>query len=233
MKIGIMQPYFFPYIGYWQLINEVDKFVIYDNIQFTKKGWIRRNRILCNGKDKMISLPIKKDSDFLDVKERFLPDDFDKSKSKILNQIKTAYKKAPEFQNVFPIIEKVMNCKEENLFFFIFETVKVVAEYLDIDTEIIVSSELNVDDDLKGKNRVIQTCKVMEGDEYINPIGGLELYDKEEFELNGIDLKFIRTEKVIYKQFENEFVPSLSIIDVLMFNSVEEVKEMLQQFTLC
>ena len=111
MKIGIMQPYFFPYIGYWQLINAVDKFVIYDNIQFTKRGWIRRNRILMNGEDKMISLPIKKDSDYLDVNKRYLSDTFNKDKSKIISQIKTAYSKAPEFDKVFPLIESAINCK--------------------------------------------------------------------------------------------------------------------------
>ncbi len=83
MKLAIMQPYFFPYIGYFQLINTVDEFVVYDNIEFTKKGWINRNRILVNGKDEYITLPIKKDSDFLHVKDRFLAETWSKDSAKM------------------------------------------------------------------------------------------------------------------------------------------------------
>jgi hypothetical protein len=106
MKIGIMQPYFFPYIGYFQLINYVDEFVIYDNIKYTKKGWINRNRILVNGKDVYISLPLKKDKDSLNVDERFLSDIWIMERKKMLNRIKESYKKAPNFHQVFPIIEE-------------------------------------------------------------------------------------------------------------------------------
>lgn len=230
MKIGIMQPYFFPYIGYWQLINAVDKFIIYDNIQFTKRGWIRRNRILMNGEDKMISLPIKKDSDYLDVNKRYLSDTFNKDKSKIINQIKTAYSKAPEFDEVFPLIESAINCGEDNLFDFIYSTVKTILDYLEMDTEIIVSSEIEMDHTLMNRDRVIEICKKLEADQYINPIGGTELYDKEDFKSQGITLNFIKTNPIEYKQFDNSFIPNLSIIDVLMFNSKEKVKEMLGSY---
>lgn len=116
MKLGIMQPYFLPYIGYWQLLNAVDKYIIYDNIEFTKSSWIRRNRILLNGKDKMFSIPIKKDSDFLNIDKRELTEDSIKERVKILNQIKVAYKKAPEFEKVFPLLQKIFLCEEKNLF---------------------------------------------------------------------------------------------------------------------
>ncbi len=230
MKIGIMQPYFFPYIGYWQLINAVDRFVIYDNIQFTKKGWIKRNRILMNGKDKMISLPIKKDSDYLDVNKRYLSETFEKDKTKIINQIKMAYCKAPEFDAVFPLIEGAVNCGKENLFDFIHATIKMVIDYLEIDTEIIISSDIGMDHSLMNRDRVIETCKTLDGEIYINPIGGVELYDKEEFSQNGIELKFIQTDKFEYKQYDNIFVQNLSIIDVMMFNSKEEIKIILNKY---
>lgn len=232
MKIGIMQPYFFPYIGYWQLINAVDKFVIYDNIQFTKRGWIRRNRILMNGEDKMISLPIKKDSDYLDVNKRYLSDTFNKDKSKIINQIKTAYSKSPEFDVVLPLIESAINCGEDNLFDFIYSIVKTILDYLEIDTEIIVSSEIEMDHSLMNRYRVIEICKKLEANQYINSIGGTELYDKEDFKSQGITLNFIKTNSIEYKQFDNSFIPNLSIIDVLMFNSKDKVKEMLESYTL-
>lgn len=222
-----MQPYFFPYIGYWQLINAVDTFVIYDNIQFTKKGWIRRNRILLNGEDKMISIPVKKDSDYLDINKRYLSETINIDKIKILNQIKMAYSKAPEFPRVFPIIENAVNTNEDNLFDYIFSTIKVILNYLEIDTEIVISSNVDMDHSLKNRDRVTEICKKFEAREYINPIGGVELYNKDDFLSEGINLKFLKSNVMEYKQFDNKFIPNLSIIDVLMFNSKERVKEML------
>lgn len=232
MKIGIMQPYFFPYIGYWQLINLVDKFVIYDNIQFTKRGWIRRNRILLNCEDKMISLPIKKDSDYLNVDERYLSDDFLKERNKMINQIKMAYRKAPEFESVFPMIEESLNCEKYNLFDFLYNSILLVLNYLEIDTEIIISSSIDMDHSLKNKDRVIATCKALGGEVYINPIGGTELYDKKEFIDEGIELQFIKTDSIQYNQYNNSFIPNLSIIDVMMFNSKSEIKKMLEHYSI-
>lgn len=229
MKIGIMQPYFFPYIGYWQLMNEVDKFVVYDNIKFTKGGWIRRNRILLDGKEKLFTLPIKKDSDYLDVRDRYLSKTFKNERKNLINHIIIAYKKAPQFEKVFPIIEKCINFNDDNLFQYIFNSIRKVKEYLKIDTDIIISSDINMNHSLHNKDRVIETCKVLEGDIYVNPIGGVELYNKNDFLSNGINLRFIRTNDFKYKQYKNEFVPNLSIIDVMMFNSVESIRKMLEQ----
>jgi hypothetical protein len=232
MKLAIMQPYFLPYIGYWQLINAVDKFVIYDNIQYTKSGWIRRNRILLNGKDFMISLPVKKDSDFLDIKDRYLSDNFLNEKNKIKNQITAAYRKAPYFKLVMPIIERILDNEEKNLFLYLYNSILLVKEYLNINTELIISSSINMNHTLKSQDRVLEICKQLKADHYINPIGGTKLYDKEEFKKHGIKLSFLKTDDIIYKQFDNEFIPNLSIIDVMMFNSREEIKNMLEKFTL-
>lgn len=232
MKISIMQPYFFPYIGYWQLINAVDKFVVYDNIQFTKKSWIRRNRILVNGKDKLFTLPIKKDSDYLDVRERYLSETFPEERKKLLNQIKMAYKNAPQFKAVFTLIEDCINFDNDNLFEYIYHSIIKVLKYLDIDTEIIISSSIDMDHSLHNKYRVMETCKALGGDIYINPIGGVELYDKEEFFQNGIELKFLQTEPFEYKQYDNSFVPNLSIIDIIMFNLAEKIHEILDEYKL-
>lgn len=230
MKIGIMQPYFLPYIGYFQLLNAVDKYVIYDNIQYTKKGWFNRNRILQNGKDLLISIPIVKDSDYLDVKERFVSDGFDKNK--LLNQIKESYRKAPFFDAVMPIVEDIINFEDKNLFEYIYHSVKEVCYYLNIDTEIIVSSTLNIDHSLKGQDKVIAICKEVNATEYYNAIGGQELYNIDDFKKENIDLHFVSTNPIEYKQFKNESVPWLSILDVMMFNSVDEIKEMLNDYKL-
>jgi hypothetical protein len=231
-KIAIMQPYFFPYIGYFQLINSVDEFVIYDNIQYTKKGWINRNRILCNESDKLITLPLKKDSDFKDVFERKLSDTWIDDRNKILNLIKTSYRKAPFFNDVFEIVQKCLLYDNQNLFNFIFNSIKIINEYLEIKTKMILSSSVNIDHSLKSKHKVIAICKEMNATTYINAIGGVDLYDKDEFLENKIFLNFIKSNSLNYKQFDNEFIPWLSIIDVMMFNSKNRVIELVNSYSI-
>lgn len=232
MKIGIMQPYFLPYIGYWQLLNAVDKYVIYDNIEFTKNSWIRRNRILQGEKDYLFSLPLKKDSDYLQIVERELASDIEKEKSKILNKIKINYKNAPYFECIYPILEDIFNYYDRNLFNFIFYSIKRIKDYLEIKTDIIISSMLDIDHNLKGQKKVISICKKLEASEYYNAIGGQELYSYEEFNKEGIKLKFLKSGNIEYKQFKNKFIPNLSIIDIMMFNSKEKIKEFLNNYTL-
>lgn len=231
MIIGIMQPYFWPYLGYFQLICAVDQFVIYDNIEYTKKGWINRNRYLCNGKDKYFTIPLKRDSDFLDIERRYVSDDFDREKLK--KQIEMAYKKSPNFQSIFPLFCDCIEYRGENLFDFIYYSIKKINSFLDINTDIIVSSTLGIGHEVKGKDKVLAICKKLGATEYINAIGGQTLYDKQEFKQNDISLSFIQMNPNIeYQQFDNQFIPMLSILDVLMFNSVENVKRMLQEYTL-
>jgi len=232
MKIAIMQPYFLPYIGYFQLLNAVDKFVIYDNIEFTKKGWIHRNRMLLNGSDEYFTLPLKKDSDFLDVNQRVLADSFESDKIKLLRKIKELYNKAPQFESVYPIIESILNYKKNNLFRFILNALNEINNYLEIKTEIIISSSLPINHALKSEAKVLAICKTMKATHYLNAIGGLELYSKETFQSNDVELNFIKSNAIIYPQFDKEFVPWLSILDVLFFNTKEKVQEYLQQYTI-
>ena len=228
MKIAIMQPYLFPYIGYFQLMNVVDEFIVYDNIQFTKKGWINRNRILVNGTDSYITAPLKDDSDYLNIVDRRLADTWPLSKKKILNRISETYKKAPCFASAYPLVEEAIACEENNLFKFIFHSLVLIKEYLDIQTPLIVSSSVSIDHALRSEDKVIELCKARKADSYINPIGGVELYDKGRFESNRITLQFIKTSDFVYQQFNNDFVPFLSIIDVIMFNSKQKTREYLE-----
>ena len=230
MKLGIMQPYFLPYIGYFQLLNAVDQYVIYDNIEYTKKGWINRNRILMNGKDFLISLPLKKDSDYKMIYERELSSDYDPKK--MFGQIKGSYAKAPYFKEVSPLLESILYCIDTNLFKFILHSVKAINNYLGIHTEIVVSSSVNIDHQLKAEDKVLAFCTALDAGSYYNAIGGMELYSKERFHSLGIDLKFLKSDNIQYKQFNNTFVPWLSMIDVLMFNSKEEISILLNQYTL-
>ena len=219
-----MQPYLFPYIGYFQLMNAVDEFIVYDNIQFTKKGWINRNRILVNGADAYITLPLKKDSDYLDIKDRYLSDDWNTESKKMLNRITESYRKAPYFESVFPLIEKSLLFGDKQLFNFIFNSLNLTKDFLEIKTSFVISSTIPIDHHLKSTEKVIALCKHQNATTYINPIGGVELYSKEEFKNEGLELKFIKANNIIYPQFKNEFIPYLSIIDIMMFNSKEDIK---------
>mgnify|MGYP005869605355 CR=1 FL=1 len=231
-SIAVMQPYFIPYIGYFQLMNKVDEFVIYDNIQFSKSGWIHRNRILENGKDVYISLPIKKDSDFLDVRERFLADNYEKLKIKFLSKFKNNYQKAPYFKETMPLVEELLNDEERNLFTFIYNTLIRIRKHLKIKTQITISSEIDIDHSLTSSDKIKAIVKKRNASSYINPIGGIELYKKDDFKKDDIDLKFIKTNDFIYSQFDNEFNPFLSIVDILMFNGKEESMNLLENYEL-
>lgn len=230
MKLAVMQPYLFPYIGYFQLINAVDKFVVYDNIEYTKKGWINRNRILVNGSDAYITLPLRKDSDFLNVNERFLAETWKSERQKLLNRISGAYKKSPHFETAFPLIQKCLLFEDGNLFNFIYHSLDLVKEHLNIATDFCISSNIEIDHALKADKKVIAICQAVGASTYVNPIGGVELYSKDIFKENDINLLFLKTDEVKYTQFENAFIPSLSMIDVLMFNSKDRINEYLNSY---
>jgi len=222
-----MQPYFLPFLGYFQLMNAVDEFVVYDNIQFTKRGWIHRNRILQNKQPAYISLPLKKDSDFLNVNQRFLSENFDRDKVKLLSKIKAAYQKAPQFEKVFPIVEEIFKFDNTNLFKYTHNSLEVLKDFLNIDTKLIISSEVDIDHNRKSQDKVIAICQALNAKVYVNPEGGKELYSKEEFNDHQIDLRFHTYIPEPYPQFLEEFVSHLSIIDLLMFCDKETLKNKL------
>ncbi|MRJ45169.1 hypothetical protein AKL09_09325 [Idiomarina loihiensis] len=227
-----MQPYFMPYMGYWQLMNYVDKFVVYDDIQFTKKGWIHRNRYLNNGSDQMLTLPLKKDSDYLDVAERYLSQTWPKEKDKLFRKVEAAYRKAPYFDEGISVFRECLNYPGDNLFEFIFHSIKVIGSYLGIESELLISSEAASTNHLKGERRVIAICNALDASEYVNPIGGKELYAHETFNENDLSLKFHRIDEIVYQQFNSEFISNLSILDVLMFNGIAGTRNLLSRFSL-
>jgi len=233
--IAIMQPYFLPYIGYWQLMSSVDLFIVYDNIQYTKKGWFNRNQILMNGKPLMFTIPLQKDSDYLDVCQRFIVDDI-KPRTKILNQLKNAYSKAPMFSETYPLMHQLFKLDElydgKNLFEFIYNSILKIKEKFNIKTEIIKSSLINIDHSLKSQDKVIALCKAVNANRYINMINGAGLYSSEDFNKAGLKLSFLKQHITEYKQFNNDFVPYLSILDMMMFNDKQTVINMMNEYTL-
>ncbi len=231
-RVAIMQPYFLPYLGYWQLMNAVDTFVVYDNIQYTKKGWINRNRFLLNCAPETFTLPLQKDSEGLEVCQRFLALDFDSHRESIMRRLRAAYFRAPHFREVFPLLESIFLCPQKNLFDYIFNSIVRIKDILEVSCRIEVCSGLAVDHGLKGQDRVVSICRALNATEYINPIGGVELYSEDEFSLNGIELKFQRVGLSEYPQYSCTFVPALSIIDVLMFSGVNGAKSQLANMSL-
>lgn len=228
MRLGIMQPYFFPYLGYWQLLANVDKYVVYDDVTYIKGGWINRNNFLINGQKNLLTMQLEKASSYTLIKDIAIKDDF----VKFLKTIEMGYKKAPFFEDIFRLLKDICQCPDKKLGQFLFNSHIKICEYLGIDTELILSSSLEKHAELKGKDKVISICKQLGADEYINAIGGQELYDKKEFAENGIRLNFLQANLREYRQLKNEFVAGLSIIDIMMFNSKEEIKEMLNDFNL-
>lgn len=231
MRVGIMQPYFFPYIGYWQLINAVDKYVIYDDVNFIKGGWINRNNILINKKANLINLKMYKASPNKLINDIELIGD-EVYNNKLLKTMENSYKKAPYFIYAFPVIEKIIKQDEKNLAKYLAFSLREVCNYLGIETKLFFSSEINKNNDLRGQDKVIDICKKFNADQYINAIGGKALYSVEEFASNGIQLKFLKTGDINYQQLNNEFVPNLSIIDVMMFNSPDKINRMLNVYEL-
>ena len=228
MTLGIMQPYFMPYIGYWQLMAAVDTYVVYDDVNYIKGGWVSRNNILLNGQKHMFTITLNGASPNKLFNEITIKDDF----KKFSRLIESAYRKAPYYAEVTSLLDKIYNYEDKSLGAFMLNSFQVVLDYLELDTKLILSSTIAKDNTLRGKDKVKHICHLLGADTYYNAIGGQELYDKNDFKADGIDLHFVKTELSPYPQLKNEFVPGLSMIDVLMFNHPKEVKQLLTNYKL-
>ena len=223
-----MQPYFMPYIGYFQLMAAVDKYVIFDDVNYIKRGWSARNNILVNGQKHLFSVIVEGGSQnnlYLEVR---VIDDF----IKFRKTLEMSYKKAPYYAETMELLKKVFSIEDRRFNHFIRNSFEVVFDYLGIGTEFVFSSELSNDKQLKGKDKILDICKLLGTTEYYNAIGGQELYDRKEFEENGIQLHFVNATLAEYPQLSPEFIPGLSMIDVLMMNSKESVLSLLQKYSL-
>lgn len=229
MIMGGNQPYFIPYIGYWQLINAVDVFIISDDYNYIERGWINRNRILENGNVKYFNIEIDHASSSKKINELYLSDGFNREEK--MMRLRSAYRKAPYFEEGFSLMDRIFGYEDKNLARFLEYSIRCICDYLNIQTEFIKSSEIPNNSDLKKEYRIYDQCKYVGADVYINAIGGQKLYSYEQFNEQGIKLGFIQTGDIRYKQLWYDFEPGLSIIDVIMFNSKEEIQRMLNAYT--
>ena len=226
-----MQPYFFPYIGYFQLISASNVFVLHDDVQYIASGWVNRNRILLNGEDSMITFPVQKAAHVIPINARRYVST-NQGLKHIINQVKQAYAKSPCYRQVFPLVEALLTFEERNVARFNENLIRCICDFIGIRTSIITSSGLDKDDRLSGQDRVLDICKRLGATEYANPIGGTKLYHEEAFQQCGISLHFLATQDERYNQIGDKWVPFLSIIDVLMFNPVQEVQHLLTKYRL-
>lgn len=231
MHVAIMQPYLLPYIGYFQLIAHVDRFVIYDQIKYTKKGWINRNRMLRNGAPVTFAVPLRKDPDHLDIRDRRVAESYDPRA--LLAQIEGAYRGAPHFAETMPLVRAVLEHPAPSLFDFLAHGLRATCAHLGIDTPILVSSDVEPkptpgQPEPRGQERVIEICAALGATHYVNPIGGLDLYAAEAFAARGMTLGFLQTSALTYEQFGAPFQPNLSILDVMMFNAPDRIDAFLR-----
>jgi len=228
MKLGIMQPYFFPYIGYWQILNYVDTYIVYDDVNFIKGGWINRNYILEDGEKSLLTLQLKKASPNKLISEI----EVGNNQKKIMKTISQLYSKAPFFNSATPLIEEILFAEQQNLGLFLLNSIHKIAGYLGIKTNIILSSTLDKDNSLKGQEKILEICNKTGATTYVNAPGGIDLYELGAFKMSNIELYFLKATEVVYPQFNNYFVKNLSILDVLMFNSPDDISNHLLKFEL-
>ncbi len=227
-----MQPYLFPYIGYFQLIGACDNFVVHDDVQYIRQGWINRNHIILHKQKSLFVFSVQHDDYSKKINERFYADTFTDQARKFLRNIVQSYSKAPYFAETWSLISDILGNAERNVAKFNTWSIRRICQYLGIETEILVASEGKFDKTLTGQDRVIAINQSLGSTHYINPIGGQELYSRERFEENGMQISFLKPRLIPYKQLVTDFLPSLSIIDVLMNCSRENILQMLEDYDL-
>lgn len=222
MIAAIMQPYFLPHAGYFQLAAASETFVLCDNFQYTRKGWINRNRFLLNGEPELFSIPLQSEHRNAEIRHRFISEDF--NPTSLIRRLEAAYRKSPFFSLTTPLLHKILFYPNLNLFSFLEHSVRSVCAHLGLNPVFKKTSDLPISSELQFEKRLIAMCRAIPCSRYINSIGGTALYSKESFRDHGINLQFLASHPLTYRQFANPFVPSLSILDVLMFNPVESVR---------
>ena len=226
MKLAIMQPYFFPYIGYFQLLNAVDKFVFYDDVNYIKGGWINRNRLFLAGAVRYITVPLAGASSFEKISKICVKTGDEWVKS-MLSSVSQSYCKAPFYKPVQDLLEGVLGSHNGNIAALAKNSIIAVADYIGISTDFVHSSVIYGNQEKNGVERVLDICRIETADEYWNLPGGRSLYSTDVFEKNGIDLKFVDVSIQPYQQHTTEFQSGLSVLDVLMYNEPSNVLAML------
>jgi hypothetical protein len=230
-RLAVMQPYFLPHLSYFQLIAAVDKLVIYDDVNFMTGGWINRNRILVNGAPYTFTVPLQAVSQNKAICDIRLAEDSN-WRDKTLRTVALNYKKAPEYSSVMPMLERIFQYKSKKLDELIYNSLREITQYIGLRTIIQNTSRIYGNRHLRAQARILDICIIENAQTYVNTPGGRKLYNKENFNENGIELLFLETKAVVYEQRQAGFVDSLSVIDVLMFNDLPRIQKMMDEYEL-
>jgi hypothetical protein len=229
MRTVVMQPYFFPYLGYFQLLAVADVFVVFEDVHFIKKGWIHRNRILVDGAPKLFTVPLAGASQNRRIHELEVHDG-ERWGRAFLASLQGAYARAPHYRSAIEVVRESLPGAGPTLVADLaVRSVRNVAEYVGLSLPPLRSSRDFGNAELKGQARIIDICRRVGARTYVNPASGERLYQLEAFEDAGMELHFLAPELEVYRQFGGEFVPYLSVIDVLMFNPPERVGEWMRR----
>lgn len=234
MTTAIMQPYFYPYIGYFQLIQAADRFILFDDVQYIRHGWINRNRILKPGEGvQYIIMSLATHTRNTLIKE-IQPAEADTNKDRILRQMEHYKKTAPYYKTVRAFMEDCFATTQNSIAEMNGCYLKAVCDYIGIDFKIELSSQMNFDySQVQDAGEwALQMCKQLQVTEYINPAGGRELFDNAKFEKSDIRLRFLQPSLRTYNQRREHFEPGLSIIDVMMFNEPAAIRQLINDYQL-
>ncbi len=221
-----MQPYFLPYIGYFQLIAAVDTFVVFDDVNFINRGWINRNRMLLGGEPHLFTIPLRGASQNKLICDIELAID-DAWREKFLRTLKQSYARAPCYAGTFALLETIVNHPTTRLDEFLLNSIQQVMGFLAIQTNVVPTSSVYANAHLSGQDRIADICRIEGANRYINPVGGQDLYDRHFFAKQNTELLFLQSRPIEYPQGTPQHIPGLSILDVLMFNDLHIVKQLL------
>jgi hypothetical protein len=228
MIIAAMQPYFFPYLGYFQLMAQCDRFILLDDVQYVDRRWMNRNRILRNGAPAWLTYPVLQGPQAAAIRDRHYVGTCE-AKNQVLNKVRDAYRRAHRCDEICELIQSCLECRGSSVAEVNEHLLRTTASRLGIYCEFVRSSDLGADPALRGERRILEMCRLLGADEYVNPIGGLALYSDEAFAARGIRLSFLQTGELAYRQFDQPFVPMLSVIDLLIFTDRDLQRELLER----
>ena len=235
MKLGIMQPYFFPYLGYFSLIKNTDKWVVFDTPQYINKGWVNRNRVLSPSKEgfSYITVPVVKHSRDIRIKDVLIDHSRD-WKAKIMGQMDYYRKHAPHYMETKEILDELFRRDIDGISELNIAALDMVCGYLGIafDYSVFSGNTMGIDSVGGPDEWSLEISKKMGASIYVNPPGGRSFFNKEKFDKAGIGLRFLTQRLSIYNTYPYNFVPGLSIIDVMMFNSPTDINNMLEDYEL-
>lgn len=216
MRLAVMQPYLFPYLGYFQLMAAVDRFVVLDDVNYINRGWINRNRILVGGKPHTFTMPLDGASQNRLIRDIDIAADYENWAARFLKTLRHAYSGAANFAKAVSTVESILAFPGRNLSDYLTNSLQLICDFMDIRTEIIPTSSVYDKGGLAGADRIMDICAKDGADTYVNPPGGRELYDEDAFAARGVKLEFLEPVLTEYPQCVDTFIPGLSVLDAMM-----------------